>query len=535
MRKIKTYFPFTFFLFIFLLVSCSSPTSTPKGNLTGVVHLESLSDHSSIIVALYDLAELDPEIVSINSQYPHIGVIITQHTEFDHRLQEPVKYTETDAEGYFEIKKIPTGIYNIVALKDSFGFKYLYEFEIEKGENQLTPQSSSRRGEELTPRPPLFSSIEGEIKNKDGEIPLFKGEQKGVNPENRTSDLTLYPETTYSGVITENLTFETDHHYIIDDDTDVLSSYSLTIQPGAVIRINPGVDFRILGTITAQGEENNMFWVTTNAGFLESLMPNVQDSLAIYNSLELSSIATVENDLIEWGKFDYASTSLLNQVNNLHIQNGIFRDAGCGFKSTNVDSIFCYNSVFLNNTEKGIYFIDHLNGKIQNNVLINNCNACEIKHRFCGSIINNYIDKNEIGCKLWSFHGSIEHNIINQNMFSDIWITGNNDNITETINVIFNNFSSNTGIYLKAMNSYGYLSPIIINNNNFRNDEFFISYCSVMLDGLLDARYNFFNNIIYVNDILERIIDNWYDPEINHESIIIEPFNFNPILNAGII
>ncbi|MCK4696254.1 MAG: hypothetical protein KAT74_10850, partial [Candidatus Cloacimonetes bacterium] len=93
---------------LFLLTSCSSPTSTPKGNLSGTVHLEGETEHSNITVAIYDLAELDPDIVSINQEYPHIGVIISQHTEFDHRLQTPVKYTETDAAGNFEIKKIPT-------------------------------------------------------------------------------------------------------------------------------------------------------------------------------------------------------------------------------------------------------------------------------------------------------------------------------------------------------------------------------------------------------------------------------------------
>ena len=150
MKKTLCIIHFTFYILLILTINnCSSTTEVPKGNLTGVVNLEGMEDHSGIIIAIYELAELDETIVGINSQYPHIGVIINQHTEFDHRLQEPVKYTETDAEGYFEIKKIPTGTYNIVALKDSFGFKYIYEFEIEEGDNELTPQ------------PPLFKPIEG--------------------------------------------------------------------------------------------------------------------------------------------------------------------------------------------------------------------------------------------------------------------------------------------------------------------------------------------------------------------------------------
>ncbi|MCD4698132.1 MAG: hypothetical protein K8S16_18050 [Bacteroidales bacterium] len=53
----------TLFSLIFLLSACSSPTSTPKGSLSGTINLECLSDHLGIIVAIYDLAELDPDIV----------------------------------------------------------------------------------------------------------------------------------------------------------------------------------------------------------------------------------------------------------------------------------------------------------------------------------------------------------------------------------------------------------------------------------------------------------------------------------------
>ena len=167
---------FILFFLIFILSSCSSPTESSKGSLTGTVSLEGQSDFSGITVSLYDLAYLDTTIVRINNQYPQIGVKITQHTEFDHRLQSSIKSTETLADGSFELTKIPTGIYNIVAMKTGFGFKYLYEIEIEKGENTLTPNPSPKGR---------------------GDVPLCKGEQKGV-PSNRLSEKIFQRHSTKS-------------------------------------------------------------------------------------------------------------------------------------------------------------------------------------------------------------------------------------------------------------------------------------------------------------------------------------------------
>ena len=328
-----------------VLTSCDTSTEVSKGDLTGNVQLEGETDHSGIVIALYELAYLDTTIVRINNQYPQIGVHINQHTEFDHRLQLPIKSTETLADGSFEITKIATGTYNLVAIKDGFGFKYLYEIEINEGENTLTPNPSPRGR---------------------GEVPLEKGESKGVYSNrlseltfsvistameksnsqlpfpisHRTSDLTLYPELHISGNIQENITVLPDHHLIIDDNTDIVPGTSLTIHSGAVIRINPGVDLTIHGNLLAQGEENNMFWITSNDGFESSLLLTTyfpREELLLYNSMELSSIASVSDDLIEWGKWDYANTSLLNQVNNLHIQSGIFRNAEIGYKCEGTD------------------------------------------------------------------------------------------------------------------------------------------------------------------------------------------------------
>ena len=55
--------------FYFLLSSCS--TSPQSGSLSGTILLDGQTDHSAITVALYELAELDPDIAAINQEYPH--------------------------------------------------------------------------------------------------------------------------------------------------------------------------------------------------------------------------------------------------------------------------------------------------------------------------------------------------------------------------------------------------------------------------------------------------------------------------------
>ena len=575
---------------LFLLTSCSSPTSTPKGNLSGTVHLEGETEHSNITVAIYDLAELDPDIVSINQEYPHIGVIISQHTEFDHRLQTPVKYTETDAAGNFEIKKIPTGTYNIVALKDSFGFKYIYEFEVEEGNNALTPQSSSRMLSGLRPdRPtPLFNPIEGEHK----EVPLLpvrrslgvggKGELiypveslystgKGVNldrrgsdftlypHQNRTSDLTLFPEQHISGDWIEDVSVEPWHHLVIDDDTNFVPGTSLTLGPNAIIRINPGCDLKIYGEIYAQGEENNMFWVTSNSGFAAEVRSDKgketslftshislrnadislfsRDEIALYNSLELSSYATVSDDLISWGKFDYANNCLNNQVNNLHMQNGIFRNGNCGFKSTNVDSTFCEKLLTSNISSyehAGIYYYITFKGLIKNSMTLNSENGIKLKDKCDVIVKNNYSLRNSFGIKLWQCMGTIQNNEFKNNTTCDIGFTGNQEIETDDLLIELNNFYSIYAIKQFQELSYAYANytDIYINNNNFIDNDWFIYLTHTNLSNDVLSDYDYFDGLVEIELIKNRINDYYNDEEL--AEVIISNVDCQINSNAGI-
>ncbi|NQV18102.1 MAG: hypothetical protein HQ534_06125 [Armatimonadetes bacterium] len=409
------------FLFIVILGlfinTCNKTTEIAKGSLFGTAQLEDQTDHSGIIVAVYESAYLDTTIVRINNEYPHIGVHINQHTEFDHRFQSPIKFTETDIEGDFLIKKIPVGVYNIVALKDSFGFKYIYEFEIEKNDNELTQQ------------------------------------------------VTLYPDQYLSGDIFEDWIFETNHHYIIGEEGANSTNFSpdtiLEIQPGAIIRIESTNDLVIYGNLFAQGEENNMFWITSNYGFGETLTQNNIDSTNFYYNFKLSPIVSVEENLIEWGKFDLANTGLLNQVNNLHMQNGIFRNSNCGFYCTDVDSTLCSNLLCEKITSErnaGIYFVQVDHGLIEKSIVIDCDNGLKVKDNCNPEIYNNYIFSNTIGIDISYYSSPQVYNNEFVNCEKAIL------NLNQSYSTIWSNyFETNYGFVTYRC----YIFPLEIHYNNF--------------------------------------------------------------------
>lgn len=483
-------------LLVLMIFSCEPETEVEKGTLSGTVSLENQTDNSGITIAIYNLAELDPEIVSVNNEYPHIGVIINQHTEFDHRLQTPIRATTSDSNGDFEMKDIIKGTYNIVIMKQGWGFKYLYEIEIYKGDNDLT------------------------------------------------NGIILFEEKSYSGVISENLIFETDHHYIIEDDTTLLPNLSLVIQPGAIIRINPDEDFTIHGSIKAQGTEDKMFWITSNDGFddLYEVSLLLRDEIDIYHQMEFSPISFIEDDLIEWGKWSYGDTCLLNQVNNLKFQNAILRDAQCGFYSfltfTEITLTDCNNILSINNLNEnqgGIYYVGVDDGEISKSVFLNNFNGVKVKDGYMGKIQDNFLYNNTNGISIWDFSGVVQNNLLQNNIVSDIEFSGNTSENNLGFSVYFNNISSVKGLFHNGNYSYCYFSTNYINNNNFTNSDLFLHFNSVYglmnMNGWFDLTNNYFNGLQNEQDIRSDIYDQNSNGEID---IIIVPFNFYEIPNIGI-
>lgn len=531
-------------IFLFIL-SCSSPTNNPKGSLSGVVFLEGQNDHSGIVIGVYQLAELDPDIVYANETWPHIGVIINQHTEFDHRLQAPIAVTQTEADGSFELTKIPIGTYNLIAIKDGWGFKYLLEVEILEGENNLADKCKMENVKFKIDDSVILSAstkekcIEGQTQNPEPNT-SFNLFPLSLNPlETRNSDITLFAEEVLSSFFPDQSNhFLTDHHYIIDEDTELLPNQYLEIQPGAVVRINPGVDLTIHGTLKAQGQENNMFWVTSNDGFTQQQVTSIQqlDEVELYNSMELSDLATVVDDLITWGKWSWGNESFYSTVSNSVYHNLCFRNNFSGLKLTYAENISICNVLSYNccnATAAGVVASNIENLTFSENILIKNHNGLYSKFSPTSLIKNNYILKNYRGIWGLTLKGSIEHNELVNNSECDIKLAGNTTQGLIEIN--YNNIRSNTGVWQYEQGSFSGFYVLQINYNNFFSQDCFIKFdSSGFYHGIdIDATNNYYDTASSFDMIYSKIIDTNILHPVEVE-VIIQPFLTDENPDSGV-
>jgi len=513
--------PLGYILIIITLLSCT--TSPQTGNLSGTVQLQGEEDHSGIIIGVYELSELDPDIVAINEEYDFIGVIINQMTEFDHRFENLTKYTQTDENGNFKIKDIPTGRYNLMAMKDGFGFKYIYEVTIAEGENALEEQRKKEKGKRKK------VNIE---ENDSFNLPVLRrssASEDGLpftfNLNKSEADIILYPVTYISSDIDTSTTWKTDHNYIISPESgnNITVSGALTIEPGAIIRINEGVKLTISGDLTAIGDEENMIWFTSNDS-LNTHLPIYPSTPSPFNRIELTG---AEAKQVAFCKFDHAGTGLLNKVNGFSISDCIFRNSSCGFKSENVDSTFCSNLLcenITNASEGGIYFSGVENGCIEKNIV----NDCEIGIQVKDESNPNIKDNNISYCSNGIFVTWYSSPVTNNN---EINYSNNAIVVTHrSIPIIEKNNVLNCEIGIK--NIYHWCNnPFSIHYNNLKCSSYYV----YLNDGMCYADIFAENNYFFTEEI-SQISNMIFDYNDNHDlgEVIFQPFLTQEYLYAGI-
>jgi hypothetical protein len=377
----------------------------------------------------------------------------------------------------------------------------------------------------------------------------------------QNSTLTLFPELHLSGEISDEVVVEPHHHLVCDDDVTFVPGSRLEIQPNAVVRIAPGADLTIMGNFKAQGEENNMFWVTSNDGFdvrgegnpvkyvrsshftgQESekgevksgsishfTFPLSRESIELYNSMQLSPIATVVDDVIEWGKWDWGNTNLWIQSNNLTLQKGIFYQGNKGVYSPDLESISCINLLvkdFWNESQAGVYFNSLQSGNVSKNIIIDSYNGIKIKNDTYTNISNNYISNSNNG--------------IHVSYYSNIF-AGQND-IIKCENGIFVERSSSALIEENEIEAMTCIKTYVISDSDLSANYNNLSYSeySIHIGYRSLQTYDCTNNYYYTTETfeIETSIFDVSDVESSQQQyygdVVYEPFSYNKILEAGI-
>lgn len=345
------------------LLSCDSSTSPKVGSLTGVVKLvndtgdeaNDPADHSGVTIALYRITELDTTVTRINQEYPHVGVQISQITEFDHRTQECLMAAVTDGAGSFSLSRIPEGLYNLVLIKENWGIRYINEVWVKEGDNNLDV-------------------------------------------------IVIYPEVIVPSVVTTPITFMRDHVYRFPDDTIILSD--VNIQSPCLLMIDPTKKIEVVGSLNLDGLDN--FWRITSSHHMQSIgiAPEI---------LEFEKVVFMqqENLMVENLIFERSVDGLVLDNSNTEIRHSILRKNSSAALIANSKIQKLSNINIVNNHVKGVQCYNSVS--IEYSILAHNDDASQLVSA-SSSIRNCYFVANRRACR--PFYGDmiLEYNCFDANL-----------------------------------------------------------------------------------------------------------------------
>jgi hypothetical protein len=493
-------FPLFIIHYSLFIISCTTSPQQEKSSLSGSVELSGAVDFSGVSVALYNLAYLDTTIVRINTEYPHIGVIISQETEFDHRLQAPVKVTQTDASGNFKLTDIRPGKYNLAFLKEGYSLKYLYNVSLSEGDNTISDNSdkvchpersvgspiehlASRTmyneqcimNNDTQPKSKLLSnnssfsepsvfSVVNKSKFKIQNSKLNNVSSIRENPSNpwfnNNNSITLLPSVTISSTIQVPYIFKANTQYIFNENIQILGD--VTLEPGTVLTIAKDKKIDFYNNISSSNIGNR--WKITSLSSINAI-PTVQlDSTNYFGRI------TIHNQ---------------NQPNVI-LQNGIITHIKDGI------NIYPNNSIYKNIRAK--YGFSHANIYSSNHLFTHNLitNFTQRVHVFCGSctIEKNIFYNNIENMLLSENQATVQNNYFHSNFVALRPFYGD-------INIKHNNFHNNSfGISTVA-------SAPFINYNNFFGSKV---YCIQTHKYYTQGTYDYSNPIISYNNIYGKNI-----------------------------
>jgi len=483
---------FTFYILLaFAMMSCTKSTSPKTGSLSGRVILVNDTDDpsldpvdfSGVTVALYELAVLDTTILRINQEYPQIGVLVSQETEFDHRLQNPVKVVTTDAIGSYSFSRIPYGRYNFAIIRDGWGLRYEY--------NILIDDSSKQQGGRIT-----------------GETSLYP---------------TRYLNTVEQGY----LEFFPDRSYIVAEDVTVLAD--CRFNGGSNLFIAPGRSLNFHGDLHYDSSISTITRISSSDGLYSTTM---KTSIEPFNRVMFSNDQepVLSHLVIDHGvdgiRFQGGGT-LKNSIVRVMTASGV--TAGTGMFNAE-------NMVVRGNNTIGL--LTQADGTIQSSIFLGNGEGLFISEAMVNAN-NNYIVNNRIGVRSLYGASTINNNCFDRNVFG-LSICAADPSVT------LNSFYANsTDIELNkswvSYQVYQYCSPTI-ESNNFLGSGLYISLYGKNIIGGSSAtqgigvisNQHYPNNYYTASDLMMHLFDSNYPGSNIQYSIDYLPRRISINPSAGI-
>lgn len=473
------------------LLSCDSSTSPQTGSLAGIVQLvndtgdaaNDPTDHSGVRIALYEPALLDTIVTYTRAAHPSVGFPIDQSSEFDHRLSACIAETNSDASGAFLLPKVPYGTYNLVIMKEGWGFRYVYYTEI-NSDNTTIP----------------------------------------------TSELSLYPERILSGYYSDSMVIDNWRHLVIIDDTVMSPESSLYIGSNAVVRINPTKKLDIMGSLETAASQGNMFRITSNDALFSTDL-RVRNEVQGYHSLSLLPTATAMNATISWGSFVFGSIGLMSQINqDLQVRNCNFLSSDNGFWASNSASPSVFNAIFrsIGQDNTSVFAYAAGSGDVCRNVIIGGSTGVRCEAASNPSVTSNVIMNCESGIQLFDSDSIVRNNSIR----------GGNIGIRAAGSfapvISFNTVSAQTSVII-GYSGYFAQSRAKINMNNLDASDYY--YYVVRANAHdIDARNNYHYTTVQ-SDIESKTYHKPNYPVSQQNQVcyvIYNPFAYQPISNAGV-
>ena len=155
-----------------------------------------------------------------------------------------------------------------------------------------------------------------------------------------------FSQTTVSGAITSDTVWSlTNSPYVITGNTVVFENYTLTVEPGVVVKFDDNVQLRIQGAIIAKGDSSKNIIFTSN---------NSNPQKGSWNEIKIDFRGRFT---LEYVIMEYANSALrYNHVISSSIKNSIFQHNNNAIEVNSGSPqwpVFIESTKFINN-DKGI-------------------------------------------------------------------------------------------------------------------------------------------------------------------------------------